>query len=81
MASTKRRKPRRKRVGRVSYFFHHGSWWVYYLEGQRQVRRRFAPMSFSQKLDQSYQGFDSKLWSSFLGPLYPPERHRKEYAG
>ena len=33
------------------------------------IRRRFAPMSFSQKLDQSYQGFDSKSWSSFLGPL------------
>ena len=28
-------------------------------------------MSFSQKLAQSYQGFDSKSWSSFLGPLYP----------
>jgi hypothetical protein len=27
-------------VGRVSYYLHHGSWWVYYLDGQRQVRRR-----------------------------------------
>jgi hypothetical protein len=33
------------------------------------IRRRFAPMPFSQELDQSYQGFDSKSWSSFLGPL------------
>ena len=33
------------------------------------IRRRFAAMPFSQKLDQSYQGFDSKSWSSFLGPL------------
>ena len=31
-----------KRLGRVSYFFHHGSWWVYYLEGQQQVRRRIG---------------------------------------
>jgi integrase len=40
VASTKRRKPRRMRVGRVSYFFHHGSWWVYYLDDQRRIRRR-----------------------------------------
>ena len=33
------------------------------------IRRRFAAMPFSQKLDQSYQAFDSKSWSSFLGPL------------
>ncbi|MBN1395985.1 MAG: hypothetical protein JW959_13265, partial [Pirellulales bacterium] len=27
-------------------------------------------MPFLRELDQSYQGFDSKSWSSFLGPLY-----------
>jgi integrase len=43
MVASKRRKPRRKRIGRVSYFFHHGSWWVYYLDGKRQVRRRTGP--------------------------------------
>ena len=30
----------RFRVGRVSVFEHHGSWWVYYREGDRKVRRR-----------------------------------------
>jgi integrase len=42
MAARRRRKAKRKRVGRVSYFFHHGSWWVYYLEGQQPVRRRIG---------------------------------------
>jgi hypothetical protein len=30
-------------MGKVSYYFHHGSWWVYYLDGERQVRRRTGP--------------------------------------
>ncbi|MHB1037114.1 MAG: tyrosine-type recombinase/integrase [Pirellulales bacterium] len=42
MASTKKRDARRKRVGRVSYYYHHGGWHVYYRDGQRQVRRRVA---------------------------------------
>jgi integrase len=40
VASLKRRRPKRKRIGRVSYYYHHGSWWVYYRDGERQVRRR-----------------------------------------
>lgn len=28
MGVKRRRRPTRKRVGKVSYFFHHGSWWV-----------------------------------------------------
>ena len=43
MAVKRKRRPQRKRVGKVSYYFHHGSWWVYYLDGQRQVRRRTGP--------------------------------------
>lgn len=42
MASSRRRKPRRKRVGRVSLYLHHGAWWVYYRDGQQQVRRRIG---------------------------------------
>jgi integrase len=40
MASTHRSKRRRKRVGRVSYYWHHGAWHIYYREGEKQVRRR-----------------------------------------
>jgi len=36
------RKPCRKRVGRVSYYFHHGGWYIYYRDGRHQVRRRVA---------------------------------------
>ena len=43
MKAKRKRRPRRKRIGKVSYFFHHGSWWVYYLDGKRQVRRRTGP--------------------------------------
>ena len=43
MAVKRRRRPRRKRIGKVSYYFHHGAWWVYYLDGERQVRRRTGP--------------------------------------
>jgi integrase len=42
MASIKKRGARRKRVGRVSYYYHHGGWHVYYRDGRRQVRRRVA---------------------------------------
>jgi integrase len=42
MATSRRRKPRRKRVGRVSYYYHHGGWWIYYRDGQRIVRRRIG---------------------------------------
>jgi len=36
----KRRAPRRKRIGNVSYYIHHGAWHLYYREAQKQVRRR-----------------------------------------
>src|SRR5437763_1838517 len=42
-------RPRRKsaspriRVGRVSLYFHHGHWWLYYRDAGRQVRRKVAP--------------------------------------
>ena len=42
MGTARRRKPRRKRVGRVSYYQHHGGWWIYYRDGERQVRRRIG---------------------------------------
>jgi hypothetical protein len=29
-------------VGRVSFYLHHGAWYIYYREGDRQVRRRVA---------------------------------------
>ncbi len=32
----------RHRVGRVSYYLHHGSWWVYYREEGRPIRERIA---------------------------------------
>lgn len=38
----RRRKSARRRVGRVSYYCHHGAWWIYYREQGRVVRRRVA---------------------------------------
>jgi integrase len=40
MAGRRSRKPTRRRVGQVSYYFHHGSWYVYYRQGVRQIRRK-----------------------------------------
>lgn len=37
-----RRRPVRRRVGKVSYYIHHGGWWLYYRESGRAVRRRVA---------------------------------------
>ena len=37
---SRRKNPHRKRVGKVSYYQHHGGWHVYYRDGNRQVRRR-----------------------------------------
>lgn len=34
--------PARCRVGRVSLFFHHGTWWLYYRSQGLQIRRRAA---------------------------------------
>ncbi|WP_437194445.1 tyrosine-type recombinase/integrase [Planctomicrobium sp. SH527] len=38
--TSRRSRPVRKRIGRVSFYFHHGSWWVYYRDGSRPVRRK-----------------------------------------
>lgn len=35
-------KARRGRVGKVSFFPHHGAWWVYYREAGKPVRRKVA---------------------------------------
>ena len=40
MGRSRKRKSARKRVGHVSYYLHHGSWYIYYLDGKQQVRRR-----------------------------------------
>lgn len=40
MRSSKRAKPARVRVGRVSLYEHHGAWWIYYRDGRRQIRRK-----------------------------------------
>ena len=36
MVRTKRRRPRRKRVGRASYYQRHSAWWIYYRDGARR---------------------------------------------
>jgi len=40
--SRRRKRAARKRVGRVSYYLHHGSWYVYYRSGTRPVRTRIG---------------------------------------
>ena len=42
MGRSQRRKVERGRVGQVSYYRHHGGWWLYYREHGRPVRRRVA---------------------------------------
>jgi len=42
MSRLTKRRPRRQRVGRVSYYAHHGGWWVYYQEAGHPVRKRVA---------------------------------------
>jgi integrase len=37
-----RKRPGRKRVGRVSYYLHHGGWHLYYQESGESVRKRVA---------------------------------------
>ena len=37
-----RRDRARFRVGRVSVYFHHSAWWLYFRESDRPVRRRVA---------------------------------------
>ncbi|MCE9531922.1 MAG: site-specific integrase [Planctomycetes bacterium] len=40
MVSRQKTRRTRFRVGRVSVYFHHTSWWIYHREGGRQVRRK-----------------------------------------
>ena len=42
MPKKQRGRARRKRIGRVSVYQHHGGWYVYYREGERSVRKRVA---------------------------------------
>jgi integrase len=37
-------------VGKVSCYQHHGAWWVYYKEGQRQVRRRVGDQTLAEQV-------------------------------
>ncbi len=39
MARPKRSTIPRSRVGRISVYPHHGTWWISYRDGGRQVRR------------------------------------------
>jgi integrase len=40
MTSRRRVSPARVRVGKVSLYFHHGTWWLYYRQHGQQIRRR-----------------------------------------
>lgn len=42
MPARRARSAARFRVGRVSVYLHHASWWVYYRAGGRQVRRKVS---------------------------------------
>jgi integrase len=42
MSSRKRRVSSRFRVGKVSFYLHHGAWWLYYRDGGQPVRRKVA---------------------------------------
>ena len=41
--SRRRKRTTRKRVGRVSYYQHHGSWYLYYRSGAHPIRVRIGP--------------------------------------
>ncbi|MGZ0174322.1 MAG: tyrosine-type recombinase/integrase [Planctomycetales bacterium] len=45
MSKKQRSRARRKKIGRVSVYQHHGGWYVYYREGERSVRKRVADSS------------------------------------
>jgi integrase len=40
MGRRRKTKRQRRRVGKVSYYFRHGGWHIYYRDGGRQIRRR-----------------------------------------
>ena len=42
MASRQRSSSSRFRVGKVSGYFHHGAWWLYYRDQGKQVRRKVS---------------------------------------
>lgn len=42
MGRARKRRPPRKRVGQVSYYDHHGGWWIYYRDGRKPVRLRVS---------------------------------------
>lgn len=42
MAARRQSRSRRRKIGRVSIYLHHGSWWIYFRDGGRQVRRSVA---------------------------------------
>src|SRR5438034_497112 len=42
MPPRKRAPSERGRVGRVSFYLHHGNWWLYYRDGGEPVRRNVA---------------------------------------
>ncbi len=42
MARRRKKAGKRFRIGKVSGYFHHGAWWVYYREGGRPVRKKVA---------------------------------------
>src|SRR5579864_6080524 len=42
MPSRKRSRPMRLRIGRVSVYYHHGSWWAYYRDVGEVIRRKIG---------------------------------------
>ena len=42
MSKARKRKPVRKRIGKVSVYQHHGAWYVYYRDEEKTVRRKVA---------------------------------------
>jgi integrase len=42
MARRKSGSTQRFRVGKVSVFLHHGTWWLYYGEGRKRIRRKVS---------------------------------------
>jgi hypothetical protein len=45
MSRSKRASSPRFRVGRISVYQHHGTWWIYYRDGGQPVRRKVATTS------------------------------------
>jgi hypothetical protein len=58
----------RRRVGRVSYYFRHGAWHVYYRDGGRQGRRRVGQSE--QEASQVAAQINAQLVCSIPTPFY-----------